>query len=37
MAKASGSGTQANMLAGGGGIVQPARPKLSTSTSRRVR
>ena len=30
-----GIGAQANIEAGGGGTSQPARPKLSTSTSRR--
>ena len=33
----SGIGAQANIDALGGGIVQPARPKLSTSASRRRR
>ena len=33
--KASGIGAQPNMLACGTGISHPARPKLSTSTSRR--
>ena len=34
---ASGSGAQANIEASGGGIVHPARPKDSTSASRRLR
>ena len=33
--EAGGSGVQANIEARGAGISQPARPKLSTSTSRR--
>ena len=31
----SGIGAQANIVAGGGGMFQPARPKLSTRQSRR--
>ena len=35
-AKAGGTGAQANMVAGGAGIAQPALPMASTSASRRL-